>query len=431
MPAINLRGPPPGGRQGVLAAVLTPSHIGFLRPSRAVHPFQRGLMPALTPAQWVSLIRTVFAPAEGRDRGIAFLMDLPDDRVGDSPPWAERRKLVAQWVRDLAAARELHPWEVVLLAIPNVGVNNGELPGQVYLCPGERPPAHARDLESRQALPLEEAFSRWSIWLALTEFSATAPLKVAARRRGDFRAATMPGFSTDMIPALRLPYDEIHRRVVRLKELLDEAEGASIAFHFSSGACEGLFLDLRFRTAHASSGLLHENGSAGNLPSGESYIVPYEGERPGEPSRSEGILPVEFAGEIVRYRIEENRAVEVLSQGPASDEEARRLREEPAYGNLAELGLGVLDAFGIQPVGRTLLDEKLGLHIAFGRSDHFGGVVGPGQFSTPAAALHIDRVYVPSLQPSIPRVDCTLVMPGGREIPLIRDSRYVISFEGS
>jgi hypothetical protein len=110
-----------------------------------------------------------------------------------------------------------------------------------------------------------------------------------------------------------------------------------------------------------------------------------------------------------------------------SEAERGRLLAEPAYGNLAELGLGVLDAFGVEPTGEVLLDEKLGLHIAFGRSDHFGGQVGAAQFSSPEAVVHIDRVYVPRMQPKIPRVHCTLILPD-RRVPLLHDCDYVIDF---
>jgi len=137
-------------------------------------------------------------------------------------------------------------------------------------------------------------------------------------------------------------------------------------------------------------------------------------------------MPVELDGEIVRYGIQENRAVEVLTKGPVSQAEEERLNAEPAYGNLAELGLGVLDAYGVQPAGEILLDEKLGLHIAFGRSDHFGGATGADDFSSPEAVVHIDRVYTPSMQPRIPQVSCTLVMPDGARVPLIRDSVWVV-----
>ena len=97
---------------------------------------------------------------------------------------------------------------------------------------------------------------------------------------------------------------------------------------------------------------------------------------------------------------------------------------EPAYSNVAELGLGLLADYGIKPAGQLLLDEKLGLHIAFGRSDHFGGSVGPGDFSSPDAVVHIDRVYIPEVQPDVEVASLTLASPGGdREI--MRDGAWV------
>ncbi len=175
------------------------------------------------------------------------------------------------------------------------------------------------------------------------------------------------------------------------KKMLDDAHTAELVFDVKGTTYE-LKLDLRFRQAHASGGLFPDGGTAGNLPSGESYIVPYEGEKPGEASLSAGLLPVELDGEVVVYRIAANKAVEVTSDGPISERERALINNEPAYANLAELGLGVLSDFGIRPIGTVLLDEKLGLHIAFGRSDHFGGQVGPKDFSSPEAVVHIDRV---------------------------------------
>jgi leucyl aminopeptidase (aminopeptidase T) len=238
-----------------------------------------------------------------------------------------------------------------------------------------------------------------------------------------FGAATMPGFTEEMIPALRLDYREVNRRVSILKSLLDRATGADLVFRYPQGE-DRLHLDLRFRTGHASGGLIPTRGTAANLPSGEAYIVPYKGERPGEPSRSSGILPVQLDSEVVRYRIEENRAIGVLSSGPESSKQAALLASEPAYANIAELGLGVLAAFGVQPVGAVLLDEKLGLHIAFGRSDHFGGQVGPSAFSSPEAVVHIDRVYVPGAQPDVHPAAVDLVLDDGSTLALMRDGEY-------
>ena len=77
--------------------------------------------------------------------------------------------------------------------------------------------------------PLAGILARHQILLAVTELSATAPLKLAAPLHG-FRAATMPGFGPAMIPALKLDYEEIHRRCVELKERLDRAAAARLRF---------------------------------------------------------------------------------------------------------------------------------------------------------------------------------------------------------
>ncbi len=87
--------------------------------------------------------------------------------------------------------------------------------------------------------------------------------------------------------------------------------------------------------------------------------------------------------------------------GRAAQAERAHLAAEPAYGNMAELGFGVLADFGLEPIGEILLDEKLGLHIAFGRSDHFGGMVGPKDFSSATAVIHLDRIYIPGVMPRI------------------------------
>ncbi len=237
----------------------------------------------------------------------------------------------------------------------------------------------------------------------------------------------MPGFSPEMIPALRLDYEEINRRVVKLKELLDRAQGADFVFAVEDGLEAALYLDLRHRSGHASGGLLLEPGTAGNLPSGEAYIVPYEGEISGTPSASAGRLPVQFGDEVVVYDIVENTAVRVFGSGAAARAEAEHLVREPAYGNLAELGLGVLADFGVKPCGSILLDEKLGLHIAFGRSDHFGGRIGAAQFSRPEEVVHIDRVYLPSMQPRI-HVRSAVLRGTDWELPLMREDRFIIDF---
>jgi hypothetical protein len=373
-----------------------------------------------------NLVRRVFEPTED-DRALAVIVDLPDDEVPDNDQWLVRRRLAAGWVEELANARAEHGLEVSLYLYRNVHSNNADLPSSAWRWTGNEIPGDIDAMTGHLEEPMDGVLGSHQIVIAPTQFSTTAPLKVMAPRLG-FRAATMPGFTPEMVPALRLDYTEVNRRVMLLKNLLDTSTAADFRFLVSGSEEHRLHLDLRHRTAHASGGLLPKAGTAGNLPSGEAYIVPYEGELAGDPTASRGSMPVQFGDEVVVFTIEKNVAVAITSNGPESDAERSRLEAEPARGNLAELGLGVLSDFGISPIGVVLLDEKLGLHLAFGRSEHFGGQVGPAQFSRPEAVMHQDHVYLPEIQPLVLAEKVVLHGEDGTRMDLMRDGRYVIDF---
>mgnify|MGYP001823412550 CR=1 FL=1 len=274
------------------------------------------------------LVQRVFQPTEA-DTGLAIIVDLPDGRLADNPDWAQRRHMAADWYQKLVLVQDdLGLDRVTLVWYRNAGGNNADLPDICHPGDGKTVPDHADEVEAWDSRPFGDLFAHHTIVIAPTELSATAPLKVATRP-GGFRAATMPGFLPTMIPALKLDYGEINRRVNLLKELLDVATSATFAFEVA-GTPHDLTLDLRHRTGHASGGLFPANGIAGNLPSGEAYIVPYEGEIEGDPSGSEGALPVQIGDEVVVYEIRGNRAVAVTSEGPASDAERKLISDEPA-----------------------------------------------------------------------------------------------------
>jgi len=379
----------------------------------------------LTADELERLVARVFEPRPG-ERALAVLVDLPDREAPDHPAWAARRALAADWVEALSARP--HPAvDATLYLYRNVRRANADLPARCWRHPGGPLPADADALDPAAGEPVEGVLRRSPFVLAPTEFSATAPLKVLARTLA-FRGATLPGFTPAMIPALRLDFSEVSRRVAALAALLDAATGADVEFVVDGARTCSLHLDLRHRAAHVSGGLFPQPGQVGNLPSGEAYIVPYEGEVQGDPSATRGEMPVQFDDGLVVYPVDANRARAAQGEEPAASREAAALARDPAYGNLAELGLGVLSDFGMVPLGEVLIDEKLGLHIAFGRSDHFGGRVGPAQFSCPEAVVHIDRVYIDGLQPriAVPRVD--LEMTDGSTLALMRNGRYVVDF---
>ena len=384
-------------------------------------------MPGLTATDLANLVRSVF-PGFPEDRALGILVDVPRDPGRDNAAWRARRAMAEEWNALLKTSAQAIPLDKIrLIAYPDVGSNNAELPDEAYVIDAGLP-QDASGLENRGApRAFEDVFREVPLFLAPTEYSTTVPLKNAAAKQL-FRAATMPGFSEAMIPALRLDYKEVGRRVAALKDRLDRAEEAEIEFIKDGRESHRMVFDLRFRTAHESSGRFPKKGTAGNLPSGEAYIVPYEGEQ-GPASRTRGELPVEFSGEVLVFAVEANRALAVrpsTTLGPAWYDEAEHLRREPAYGNMAELGFGVLGDFGIGPVGEILLDEKLGLHVAFGRSDHFGGITGPSAFSRPEEVVHLDRIYIPATQPRVAVYSVVLRYPDGPEEVLMADGRYRI-----
>jgi hypothetical protein len=423
-------------------------------------------IPNLDADQLIALLEAVFG-RQPEERALTIFVDLPGPHQPDKPSWKDRRRIALEWFTHLQQRISDLPFTAVnFCAYEDVGSNNSDLPETVILI--ERTSRDQPSLESQSVL-LDHILAGSTIVLSMTEFSATAPLKVLARKHL-FRGATLPGFVRQMIPALGLDYEKVNSRVEQIQTRMNRA-GSAVLLLRAEGEEFSCTLDLRYRTAHASGGVIRKPGEVANLPSGEAYIVPYEGERSGEPSRTAGRLPVQFGDEIVVFRVQGNRAVQVersvpqapraeaphgpLDQplphapqapraeephvphapqasraeephvphapqasraekpplpqaprteeqhAPQAEEQRKLLKAEPAYGNIAELGIGVLGEWGVTAVGSTLLDEKLGLHIAFGRSEHFGGVTGPASFNSPKNVIHIDWVYVPGVQPLI------------------------------
>jgi hypothetical protein len=383
-------------------------------------------MEKLSVEELVKLIQSVF-PRQRGDRRLGILIDIPQNSRKDHPEWQLRRAMAYEWYKILknkTAALGLE--KIALIAYPDVESNNADLPREAFFLEGS-PPAIAHQLEDEDIdgpIPFSYVFREFQLFLAPTEYSTTAPLKNAAKQHG-FRAATMPGFSPQMIPALRVDYNEVSRRVSIIKEKVDAAEGAEVTFLVDNDKEYEMFFDLRYRTGHLSSGRFPEKGTAGNLPSGETYIVPYEGEK-GDKTKTRGILPVQLGNDLVLFTVEENRAVSVEGEGDAAETERNHLQREPAYGNMAELGFGVLADFGLAPINQVLLDEKLGFHIAFGRSDHFGGAVGPNDFSSPKEVIHLDRIYIHAAQPRISVKSVVLDYPDNQKEKILENDIYLV-----
>lgn len=270
---------------------------------------------------------------------------------------------------------------------------------------------------------LADILSATNIAVALTEYSATAPLIGFMNTRPGLRAASMPGISRQMEgTALSADYTEVARKSHILADALGKAVGAKVKF--STG--HRVYFDLRHRKAEADDGQLHADKTGVrliNLPSGEACIAPYEGELEGHPSKTEGMIPADYDGELVLYRVRENRIAEIIGDGPKAGEMRDYFAVDEARRNIAELGLGCNDEAVIS--GSVLEDEKvLGMHWAYGLSQHIGGVTGPAGFGDPKHVVHQDIVYPKG--GSVNVASLVLEYEDGTTEEIIKDAKYTL-----
>jgi aminopeptidase len=211
--------------------------------------------------------------------------------------------------------------------------------------------------------------------------------------------ATLPGVTEEiMVRCMNADYHAIAERTFRL---CDELEKTSVV-RVRAPAGTDVTLPIKGRKAHASSGLFREKGLWGNLPTGEAYLAPLEGE-------SQGIVVVDGSMAQVGMVLEPIRII--VKDGYATDitggSEAKRLREllEP-HGQdartVAEFGIGTNDKAIL--TGLIIEDEKVmgTIHIAFGDNKSMGGSI--------RVASHLDGLIK---EPTV-WFDERKVMEGGR-----------------
>ncbi|HFB68589.1 MAG TPA: aminopeptidase, partial [Calditrichae bacterium] len=97
------------------------------------------------------------------------------------------------------------------------------------------------------------------------------------------RVGTMPGITEDiMVRTMRADYHKIARLTHQVRDILSAGKTVRV----TSPAGTDLTLPIDGINAIASTGLILERGSFGNLPSGEAYLMPQEG-------KAEGVLVVD------------------------------------------------------------------------------------------------------------------------------------------
>jgi len=364
--------------------------------------------PASSSLDLEKLIVDVFDPQP--EEKVLVMTDLPHGDLEDYAAWSDRRVMAEEWQAAFKALEgELGIIVSPLLTYEATGAHSGPLPAEGQM--------------DGQSVRLEELLGETNIVVALTEYSATAHLAEYTQRFPDLRVASMPMVSRSMEQtALAADYAEVARKARLLEAKLDSAEGARVEFSTE----DEMYFDLRYREAHADDGQLHadkEGERVINLPSGEAYIAPYEGEREGDPSQTAGSLPLMLEGELVVGRVQENRIVEVIGDGPQAEDMQGFFSLDEALRNIAELGLGCNESAVV--TGNVLEDEKvMGMHWAFGLSEHLGGTVGVDDFSDPGLAQHRDWVYPQG--GAIEIASLVLEYEDGSSEELISDGQYTL-----
>ena len=335
----------------------------------------------------IKMFKDLFAPKSGEK--VLFLIDIPHGDILDNDGWRERREMAQEWKKTFDELGVETGFTVDMLEYEATGMHNSPLPKHVV-----------------------DAATTSHLVIAMTEYSASSSLLPISRAEGTItRCVSMPGAERRMEnTAFTADYSDVKTYAVALETMLTKAIGAEILF--STG--DRLYIDLRNRTAEADTGECTSPGDCINFPSGEGYIAPYEavGDEVNKfgYSKTQGVLPVDYNGELVTYVIEQNRIVDIVGAGKKVEEMSTFFSENETRRNIAELGVGCNPEAVI--TGNILEDEKVGLHIAYGMSTHLNGKV--------KSDTHLDICY--SKGCPVEGTTVTLIDADGSTIELIRDA---------
>ncbi len=351
------------------------------------------------------LFLNVFKPKKGET--VLVMYDFPKQ---DKPnrEWSLRIEMAKDWLEKLKDLENKIGIKVnQILKYKATGSKNAPLPDKCFLDNNE--------------VSFDEVLSKADIVFAMTEFSATAPL-IFATERFSFRAASMPGVSKSMErTSLAADYERVAERCSLVKNKLKDAVGAKVVFNADGKKFE-MFFDLRNRTAEEDNGRCWEPKTIINLPSGETYIVPYEGESEkfGK-SKTKGQIPFIKNNELVVFEVDENKVTTIKGNGRLFDSMIRFFNVDKARRNMAELGVGCNEWAIIS--GSVLEDEKVeGIHIAYGLSKHLGGITDISSFKSKENVVHEDMVYPRN---GNVKINILKIIKENKEEDLIKDGSFI------
>ncbi len=211
---------------------------------------------------------------------------------------------------------------------------------------GEEPPKH-----------VAEAMKEYNVVIAPTVKSLSHTNARKEANKAGARVATMPKVNREIWEtSLRADYERVKEITEKVYELLKETDEVKVTT--PSGTNISFKVDID--TYHNDTGLLHEEGTFGNLPAGEPN---------GYPERLSGSLVLDhfpFSPGAEKVEIRDGEVVAIESSGKEASELEKAFEEHPCSKKMAEFGFGTNPEATL--IGKTLQDEKvLGtVHFAFG-----------------------------------------------------------------
>jgi aminopeptidase len=227
---------------------------------------------------------------------------------------------------------------------------------------GEEPPPEVADL-----------MSRFDVVLCPTSTSLTHTDARRAATAAGARVATLPNVTEEiMVRCMNADYTAIAARTNRICAMLADTR----VIRVKAPAGTDIELPVAGRRALASTGLFRERGQWGNLPTGEAYLAPREGESHGVVVVDGSMAGIGMTTEPIRIVVEGGYATGITG-GPSAERLAALLdRHGRDARNVAEFGIGTNDRAKL--TGVILEDEKVmgTIHIAFGDNKSMGGSIG-------------------------------------------------------
>jgi len=219
------------------------------------------------------------------------------------------------------------------------------------------------------------------------------------------RFASLPHFDPAMFgTSMNVDWQALADRTARLVTAVNRAEWVNV--ECPNGTA--MHICKRGRQAGGDDGLLAAPGSFGNLPAGEAYLAPLEGE-------SHGTMVVEWGptrklDTPLTLTIADGKVLRITGDDPLRAILEARFAENEACRHLAELGIRTNDKAS-RPDNVLEAEKILGtIHLALGDNTGFGGVV--------AAPFHEDYVFY---QPTV-----TLVMADGSEEIILDNGKLML-----